>query len=158
MGQLAATLDLSFCGALTGKPESLGQLTTLTSLKLEACGVLSLPLVCFHVRTPLLGLSQSLVFTPLISAKRGMPAINTFLLMHHYPLKLLILIISSRRRRMRVRVEWRCATSCSSDGVSRQSLLTPGALAAVPPCLCGGWSCVSRDAVAPCALPRLTAL
>jgi hypothetical protein len=69
-----------------------------------------------------------------------------------------VVVLASRRRRMRVRVEWRCATSCSSDGVSRQSLLTPGALAAVPPCLCGGWSCVSRDAVAPCALPRLTAL
>jgi hypothetical protein len=86
---------------LTGLPESLGQLATLTSLKLEACGMRGLPSVCFHAQTLSLVLFWSFGLPPLISAKLGTPAIKAFLLMHHYPLKVLVLIIFARCRRMR---------------------------------------------------------
>ncbi len=88
---------------MTGLPESLGQLMALATLDLNNCDrVKRLPLSFAFLPDTLRLLSlQSLVFPPASISGEGMPAIKAFLLMHHQPLKSLLLILSARRRRMR---------------------------------------------------------
>jgi len=42
-----------------------------------------------------------LKFPPASILKKGIPAINKFLLARHHPLKILMVILAARRRRMR---------------------------------------------------------
>jgi len=105
LGQLAALtmLDVAFSG-VTRLPESLGRLTALSELHIGFCQLTRLPFFIAHTPDSFLlepGSCSPLTIPPRDVVRAGMPAIKMFLLARHHTLKMLLLILAARRRRVR---------------------------------------------------------
>jgi Leucine-rich repeat (LRR) protein len=100
------TLNLHWCDALTGLPESLGRLKMLAKLCLRRCTALAkLPAsICQLSELKELDLSNSPITIVLERASVDHTSagdVLRYMFTLHHPLKILLLVLSARRRRIR---------------------------------------------------------